>query len=112
MLQKMEEMRARGMRPDPQKEREAARAAIKPEPPMVLTSEDVKRIAAGGSTIDRSNFRLMTRGHGPIGAPTMTLDQVSKRACRGEHPTTIDARARLTARPLPHHRYTGGRYGD
>ncbi len=29
-----------------------------------------------GQTVDRCNFKLVTRGYGPIGAPTMTLDDV------------------------------------
>eukprot|EP00042_Codosiga_hollandica_P051656 m.637890 g.637890 ORF g.637890 m.637890 type:complete len:337 (-) comp58323_c0_seq2:113-1123(-) len=43
--------------------------------PFVLTKDKVLEMAMTNATIDRCNFKLVTKGHGPIGAPTMTLDQ-------------------------------------
>jgi immunoglobulin-binding protein 1 len=45
------------------------------EKPLTLTKEAVAALAQSGKPIDRASFRLVTRGYGPIGAPTMTLDE-------------------------------------
>lgn len=35
----------------------------------------VQQMVSTGQGISRSNFQLLTRGYGPIGAPTKTLDE-------------------------------------
>eukprot|EP00055_Hartaetosiga_balthica_P003898 m.9356 g.9356 ORF g.9356 m.9356 type:complete len:361 (+) comp3438_c0_seq1:59-1141(+) len=55
--------------------RQQKQAGKKPEPPMVLTSDMVKKMSASGRSINRSNFQLLSAGYGPIGAPTMSLEQ-------------------------------------
>ncbi len=44
------------------------------EPPIVLTRDMVTKMALEGTSIDRASFKLITRGFGPIGAPTMSID--------------------------------------
>jgi len=34
-----------------------------------------QEMALTGKGLDRHTFKLITRGHGPIGAPTRTLDE-------------------------------------
>lgn len=49
------------------------------EPPMVITKDMVKNMTATGQSINRKDFQLVTRGYGPIGAPTMTLDELAQK---------------------------------
>lgn len=49
----------------------------KPEPPMVITKDMVKQMATNNSSLHRKDFQLITKGYGPIGAPTMSLDQLA-----------------------------------
>ncbi|EDQ88393.1 uncharacterized protein MONBRDRAFT_37569 [Monosiga brevicollis MX1] len=53
-----------------------------PEKPLVLTKEMVQHMAVTGKSVDRANFKLLTRGYGPIGAPTMSLEEVADREVR------------------------------
>eukprot|EP00049_Salpingoeca_infusionum_P003138 m.63927 g.63927 ORF g.63927 m.63927 type:complete len:349 (+) comp11979_c0_seq1:79-1125(+) len=49
----------------------------KPEKPLVLTADMVKQMTLSGETVNRSNFKLITKGWGRIGAPTMSLEEVA-----------------------------------
>jgi len=44
------------------------------EKPLVITKDMIKNMAHG-QTINRADFQLINRGYGPIGAPTMSLDE-------------------------------------
>eukprot|EP01147_Barroeca_monosierra_P009310 gene9310-1577_t len=96
MLENVIKMREAGE--DPRFSRETPKPQTdRPEPPLVLTSDLVKasyhfrnctagvypcyglwQIAVSGKTIDRSNFKLLTRGYGPIGEPTMSLAELAE----------------------------------
>jgi hypothetical protein len=41
----------------------------------------VQRMALEGGSITRSNFRLISRGYGPIGAPTMSIEEALCMSC-------------------------------
>eukprot|EP00911_Craspedida_sp_UC1_P000377 UC1_evm4s288 len=71
MLQQMAAFRASGRRPaaPPSQPRGP------PQPPLVLTKERVREMASTGKGMARADFQLITRGHGPIGAPTRTLEE-------------------------------------
>ena len=50
---------------------------MKPKKPLVVTKEMVNEMMLSQTGISRADFNLITRGYGPIGAPTMTLDQLA-----------------------------------
>ncbi|EGD75770.1 hypothetical protein PTSG_07889 [Salpingoeca rosetta] len=78
MLEHVVRMRAAGEHPPSSQQLRDEAKQRKPEPPLVLTSDAVKSMAASGKTINRANFKLLTRGYGPIGAPTMTMEEVAQ----------------------------------
>ena len=45
------------------------------EPPLVLTKEVVEKMVRENASLNRANFKLITRGFGPIGAPTMSIEE-------------------------------------
>lgn len=49
-----------------------------PEAPITITKEMVAKMSATGGSINRADFQLVTKGYGPIGAPTMTMDELAK----------------------------------
>jgi len=49
----------------------------KPKKPVVITKEMVNEMMLSQTGISRADFNLVTRGYGPIGAPTMSLDQLA-----------------------------------
>eukprot|EP00039_Didymoeca_costata_P030145 m.28060 g.28060 ORF g.28060 m.28060 type:complete len:347 (+) comp7969_c0_seq1:30-1070(+) len=55
-----------------QRSQEAERT---PSKPITLTKADIERMSRTGESINRADFKLINRGYGPIGAPTMTLDE-------------------------------------
>lgn len=71
MLEQMQHMRQAG----PQETAQRVEARPPAEPPLTVTNEMVQQMLSTGQGINRSNFQLVTRGYGPIGAPTMSLDQ-------------------------------------
>jgi hypothetical protein len=78
MLQQMQQMKATG-------ELDLRRAAppAAREAPIVLTREMVQRMALENQSITRANFKLITRGFGRIGAPTMSIeDALSQFLCQ------------------------------
>eukprot|EP00048_Salpingoeca_helianthica_P003525 m.68108 g.68108 ORF g.68108 m.68108 type:complete len:354 (-) comp12751_c0_seq4:22-1083(-) len=79
MLQQMQQMRATG-------ELDLRRAPPPPaarEAPLVLTRDMVQQMALENQSITRANFKLITRGYGRIGAPTMSIEEalMSGNAC-------------------------------
>lgn len=48
------------------------------EPPMVITKEMVAQMSATGGSMNRADFNLVTKGYGPIGAPTMSMDELAE----------------------------------
>lgn len=53
-----------------------------PLQPITLTKADVERMAASNEGINRADFKLITRGYGPIGAPTMSMDEFAAEEVR------------------------------
>ena len=41
----------------------------------ILTIRNTKEMSLTGKNVNRADFQLITRGYGPIGAPTMSLDE-------------------------------------
>eukprot|EP00041_Stephanoeca_diplocostata_P004786 m.50228 g.50228 ORF g.50228 m.50228 type:complete len:412 (-) comp15367_c0_seq2:149-1384(-) len=46
-----------------------------PPKPFVITKDMVKEMQRTGQNINRADFTLINRGYGPIGAPTMSLEE-------------------------------------
>eukprot|EP00035_Acanthoeca_spectabilis_P025420 m.458369 g.458369 ORF g.458369 m.458369 type:complete len:365 (+) comp21478_c0_seq1:79-1173(+) len=47
------------------------------QPPTVITKEMISEMVRTGQPINRADFKLITQGYGPIGAPTMTLQELA-----------------------------------
>ena len=79
MLRQMAAHRTSGPRGGPSGPRGQERPRGQPaEPPMVITKEMVAQMSATGGSMNRADFNLVTKGYGPIGAPTMSMDELAE----------------------------------
>ena len=93
MLEMMASRRAAGGGGEDQRMLGGGADARSRKPPVVLTKEKVQEMVRSGQGINRADFKLVTRGYGPIGAPTMSLDELAQiemaQAAKGGEQSTV-----------------------